>query len=248
MSINSQTDLNGLREAGRIVCAALNAMERRVRPGVTTMELNEIGADILERRGARSAPMIVYDFPAEVCISVNEEVVHGIPSARIVEAGDLVKLDVTAEKDGYMADAALTVAVNPVSMEKRKLVECARQAFHAAMVVVRIGNLVNDIGRVVERVVRRCGFSVIPELSGHGIGRTIHEGPEVLNYLDPRVRQRLSAGLVITVEPMIAMGSGKVATADDGWTIKTVDGSLAAHYEQTIVVTAGQPIILTAMT
>lgn len=245
MSIENQRDLDGLRAAGRIVRAALAAMEARVRAGVTTAELNEVGAAVLERHGARSAPMMVYGFPAAICISVNEEVVHGIPSQRVIRAGDLVKLDVTAEKDGYMADAAVTVAVEPVSERKRALVDCARRAFYKALVAARAGNRVKQIGRVVEHEVRHSGFAVVDGLAGHGIGRAIHEDPSVPNYYDPRARARLTSGLVITIEPMITTGSGDAEEAGDGWTIRTADGAFAAHYEQTLVVTKGRPILLT---
>ncbi len=246
MSIEGKEDLDGLREAGRIVRAALEAMKQHVRPGITTAQLNAIGAAVLRENGARSAPMLVYGFPREVCISINEEIIHGIPSERVVEEGDLVKLDVTIEKNGYMADAAITVAVEPVTEEQRDLVECAQRAFFKAMQVARVGNRVSHIGRAVEHEVRRWGFDIVRDFAGHGIGRSIHEEPSVPNYYDLRARARLTRGLVLTVEPMVTMGAGAVVQADDGWTIQTADGSMAAHYEQTIVITKGQPILLTA--
>lgn len=246
MSIEGKDDLDGLREAGRVVRAALEAMKRHVRPGVTTDELNAIGAAVLREHGARSAPMLVYGFPKDVCISVNEEIIHGIPSARVVAAGDLVKLDVTVEKGGYMADAAITVAVAPVTEERQALVACAERAFFKAMQVARAGNRVSHIGRAVEHEVRRWGFDVVRDFAGHGIGRSIHEEPAVPNYYDLRARARLTRGLVLTVEPMVTMGAGDVVQAADGWTIETADGSMAAHYEQTIVITKGQPVLLTA--
>lgn len=246
MSIESRTDLEGLQAAGRVVRAALQAMERHVCPGVTTMELNDIGAEVLARNGARSAPMMVYGFPAEVLISVNDEIVHGIPSGRVIRAGDLVKLDVTVEKDGYMADAAITVAVAPVPDDRQALVDCARRAFYKALQVTRAGNRVNQIGRAVEHEVFRSGFAVVQGLAGHGIGRVIHEEPEVPNWYDARARTRLTDGLVITIEPMVTTGSGEAFEDEDGWTIRTTDGALAAHYEQTLVVMKGRPMLLTA--
>jgi methionyl aminopeptidase len=161
-------------------------------------------------------------------------------------SGDLVKLDVTVEKDGYMADAAITIPVEPVSGEARRLVSCAERAFHQAMRVARPNCRVNEIGRAVEEEVKRSGFSVIKALGGHGIGRTIHEAPSVPNYYERLARERLTARLVIAVEPIIAMGKGLSFTAADGWTERTVDGSLSAHFEHTIVLTSGAPILLTA--
>ena len=246
MSIESQHDLEALKRIGRIVRLALERMRKAVRPGVTTAELDMIGGGVLREHGARSAPRMVYGFPAEICISLNDEAVHGIPGDRALKGGDLVKLDVTAEKDGYMADAAVTVAVEPAPERTRKLVECARAAFEEAMGAARAGNRVNDIGRAVEAEVKRRGFNVIRELAGHGIGRTIHEPPSVPNYYDPRCREPLTEGLVITVEPIIAERAGGYVEDRDGWTIRTSDGGLSAHWEHTLVVTRGRPILLTA--
>ncbi|HET6568106.1 MAG TPA: type I methionyl aminopeptidase [Rhodothermales bacterium] len=246
MSIQSKRDFQGLREAGRVVRRMLKAMEAAVHAGVTTAEINAVGAAILVQEGARSAPMLVYGFPAETLISVNDEVVHGIPSDRIIETGDLVKLDVTVEKDGYMADAAVTVAVPPTSEVKLALMACAQHAFTKALAAARSGNRVYEIGRAVEREVKRSGFTVVAGLSGHGIGRSIHEKPSVPNEYDRRARQRLREGLVITIEPMITSGSHIARQTDDGWTVKTADGAPSAHYEHTLVITNGAPILLTA--
>ncbi|MGB6715941.1 MAG: type I methionyl aminopeptidase [Candidatus Acidiferrales bacterium] len=247
MSIKNYKELLALKEVGRIVRLALEAMAASVRAGVTTAELAKIGGKVMRENGARSAPRMVYGFPGDVLISLNDEAVHGIPSdSRKVRAGDLVKLDVTFEKDGYMADAAMTVPVEPVSSDARRLAACAERAFEKAMKFARADHRVNEIGRAVEREVRRSGFRVIRELGGHGIGRTIHEEPSVPNYDDPLARQRLTEGLVLTVEPIIAMGSGKPKDGGDGWTVKTADGGLSAHYEHTIVITDGAPMLLTA--
>ena len=196
--------------------------------------------------GARSAPATVYGFPGSSCISVNEEAVHGIPGERALREGDLVKLDVTIEKNGYMADAAVTIPVGRVPEEVRRLIACAEQAFQKAMLVARAGFRVFEIGRAVESEVRRSGFSVIRELGGHGIGRTIHEEPRVPNYHDPTADQVLAEGLVITVEPIIAAGLGGALVERDGWTVRTSDRSPSAHYEHTIVITNGRPLVLTA--
>ncbi len=246
MSIKEPAELEGLRAAGAIVRLMIEAMRREVRPGITTRELDEIGATVMRQNGAKSAPALVYSFPGTSCISLNEEAVHGIPGQRTVADGDLVKLDVTVEKDGFMADAAVTVPVGAVSQERRHLAACAERAFAKAMLVARAGFRVSEIGRVVEHEVERSGFSVIRDLGGHGIGRTIHEEPRVPNYPDPAARQILTEGLVITVEPIIAAGSGRAVLAKDGWTVCTADGQPSAHYEHTLVISKGEPILVTA--
>ena len=246
MSISGPEELEALRAAGAVVRQVLEAMKKEARPGVTTAELDAIGARVIEANGARSAPATVYGFPGSNCISLNEEAVHGVPGNRSLRDGDLLKLDVTVEKNGYMADAAETVAVGNVTDEAQRLMACARRAFEKAMLVARAGFRVSEIGRVIEREVRRNGFSVIRELGGHGIGRTIHEEPRIPNYADPDAHHVLTEGLVIAVEPIIAAGSGRAVLATDGWTMKTADRRPAAHYEHTIVVTHGAPVLLTA--
>jgi methionyl aminopeptidase len=246
MSIDHPSQLEALKAAGKIVRLMLERMKEHVRPGVTTKELDEIGAEVMEKNGARSAPSTVYGFPGTNCISVNDEAVHGIPSRRILSEGDLVKLDVTIEKDGFMADAAETVPVGSVDEIKLKLMTCARKAFQKSLAAAKAGNRVNEIGRMVEREVRRNGFFVIRELEGHGIGRTIHEPPSVPNFADPRACQILKSGMVLTIEPIIAAGAGNIILDKDGWTIRTADRSPSAHYEHTMVITAGRPILLTA--
>src|SRR5690242_528624 len=233
MSIRSQAELEKLRAIGRIVRLALDRTAAAVRPGITTAELDAIGAGVLADHGAESAPPKVYGFPGALCISVNEEAIHGIPGDRVVRAGDLVKLDLVAEKDGYFADAAVTATVGEVGAEAAALARCAESAFHLAVRQARVGNRVYDIGRAVEQETHRCGFEVMRELCGHGVGRTIHEPPTVANYYDRRFGARLTEGLVITIEPIIAAGRGRGMVQPDAWTICTEDGSLSAHYEHT---------------
>ena len=246
MSIKSHSEFDKLRVIGKIVRKALDEMAAASRPGVTTAELDEIGSKVLAEHGAESAPPKVYGFPAAVCICVNDEAIHGIPGDRSLQAGDLVKLDLVAEKDGYFADAAVTVRVGEVSHTADSLVRCAESAFRHAAKAARVGNRCYDIGRAVEGEVRRCGFSVMRELCGHGVGRAIHEEPSVPNYHEPRCRSRLTNGLVITIEPIIAAGLGRGEVQRDKWTIRTADRSLSAHYEHTVVITKGEPILLTA--
>ena len=246
MSIRNQRDFEKLRAIGRIVRLALDRTAAAVRPGVTTRELDQIGARALAENGAESAPPKVYGFPGALCISVNDEAIHGIPGDRVICAGDLVKLDLVAEKDGYYADAAVTVAVAEVSAAATALARCAETAFRLAARAARAGNRVYEIGRAVEHETRRCGFQVMRELCGHGVGRTIHEAPSVPNYHDPRFRARLTEGLVITIEPIIAAGGGRGELQSDKWTIRTADRSWSAHYEHTVAITKGEPVLLTA--
>lgn len=246
MSIESPDDLKGMREAGRITRLTLDALERHVRPGVTTGELDAVAAGVLRRHHARSAPAMVYGFPGTVLISINDEVVHGVPGRRRLTHGDLVKLDVTVEKDGYVADAARTVVVEQGSEIAHRLAQCAMSALTAAIGIARAGTLVREIGRVVAQEVRREGFTVVRGLTGHGIGRTIHEPPSVPNEPDPFQRDVLTEGLVLTIEPMISAGSARISQDADGWTLRTRDGSLSAHCEHTLVIGRGAPLVLTA--
>jgi len=247
MSIESPADWKGLKRAGRVARLTLDALAAHVRAGVTTADLDAIAASIFKRHGARSAPALVYGFPGTVLISVNEEVVHGVPGPRVLRDGDVVKLDVTVEMDGYVADAARSMIVGAAGdAAARALVACAEAAFQARAAVARAGTRVNEIGRTIERFVRHAGFDVVDGLTGHGVGRTIHEPPEVPNVYDRWQRDVLTSGLVITIEPLICAGSGRCLTEADGWTVRTRDRSLAAHHEHTLVITDGAPVLLTA--
>jgi len=245
VSIDSPEELEAMQAAGKVVAEAIREMARRVRPGVTTAELDDIAAQIFTRHGARSGPQLDYDFPGVTCISLDDECVHGIPSrTRRVNAGQLVKLDVTAELDGFYADACRTVAVGRPKAREQRLMAAAQSALKLGLEQAKAGNNVGAIGGAVQTEVERRGFSVCVELSGHGIGRRIHEEPDVPNIAWDG--PELTNGLVITVEPIIAAGRGDVYVDDDGWTIRTEDGSPSAHFEHTIVVTDAAPILLTA--
>jgi methionyl aminopeptidase len=245
MSIETTADWEGLREAAKVARKTLDLLSEQVRPGVTTGELDALAAQVFASHGARSAPALVYGFPGIVLISINDEIVHGIPGPRRIAAGDIVKIDVTVEKDSYVVDAARSVVVEPASAAARQLVACAAAAFQAALTVARAGVRVNEIGRAVEREVRRRGFSVVEGLSGHGVGRTIHEEPSVPNRYHPQQQDVLTEGLVLTIEPMVSAGSARVVQDADGWTLRTADGGLSAHHEHTLVITRSAPIILT---
>lgn len=246
MSIETEQDLAGLRRAGRVTRLALQAMRAALRPGATTAELDRAAAAVLRAHGARAAPRMVYGFPGTALISVNDEAVHGIPGRRRLRGGDVVKLDMTVELDGYFADAARTVSVPPARPEGRRVAACARSAFRRALRVARAGSRTRDVGAAVETEVRRWGYRVLRELNGHGIGRTIHESPTVPNYDDPGCNDRLTEGMVITIEPLVSTGSRYVREDRDGWTVRTVDGALCAHHEHTLVITRGRPVLLTA--
>jgi methionyl aminopeptidase len=246
VSIETKADRRGLAAAGAVVRRTIEALAAAVRPGATTGELDAIAAGVFASHRARSAPALVYGFPGTVLISVNDEVVHGVPGARRIQTGDVVKLDVTAELDGYFADAARTVVVAGATAQARRLAACAERAFAAALDVATAGTKVREVGRAVERVVKAEGFTVVRALTGHGIGRTIHEPPSVPNHFDPWQQDVLTEGLVLTIEPIICAGREAVVESPDGWTIRTRDGSLAAHHEHTLVITSSRPILLTA--
>ena len=246
MTVRREQELAALRRVGRAVRATIDRMAAVLRPGVTTAELDKVGADVLAEFGARSAPNVFYDFPGIATISVNEEAVHGIPGARVIRPGDVVKIDVTAELDGYLADACTTVCVPPVSKRAAALVHAAQSALDAAIGAVKVGAPVNHIGRAVEEDVSRHGVRILRSLSGHGTGRRIHEEPTVHNYFVPGNKAVLREGLVLAIEPILAESTADVVTGSDGWTISTADGSLSAQFEHTVVVTRRGPILLTA--
>lgn len=247
ITVETDAELRALLRVGRVVGSTLREMAALVEPGITTGELDRAGARILESHGATSAPPSVYGFPGTFCISLNDEAAHGIPGDRILQPNDLVKLDLTAALDGVMADAAVTIIVPPATTERRALVAAARDALRDATRAARAGKQIGAIGRAAESATRRHGFTVVRELCGHGVGRTIHEEPRyVPNYDDPRARSRLGKGMVIAIEPHITPGSGLVETRTDGWTIATRDRAPVANFEHTIVVTSGRPIVLTA--
>ena len=247
MIVETPQDRDGIRAAGVVVRDALAAMRAAVAPGVTTAQLDAVAGRVFEAAGARSAPRLVYEFPGHTCISVNDEIVHGVPSdKRRLAEGDLVKLDVTAELAGYMADACITVGVGRVSEAAKRLMAAAESAFKKGLREMRGGRRALDVGRVVEDEVTRRGFSVVRELQGHGIGHTIHEEPMIPNWADPEAAEWLCEGMVLTLEPIIAAGDGAMYEDDDGWTLRTQDGSLAAHHEHTMILTRGAPLLVTA--
>ncbi len=245
MSIDDPAELEGMRRAGAVVAQTIREVRAHVAPGVSTAELDREAERVFRRAGARSGPQLDYDFPGTICISVDAEAVHGIPGPRRLRSGQLVKLDVTAELDGFYADACVTVPVGDVEPRRRRLISAAEMGLRRGIAAARAGAAVNTIGAAVERAVTGRGFSVCHELTGHGIGRRIHEPPTVASVYDAAARELLTDGLVITVEPIVAEGRGDVIGLPDGWTVVTRDGSAVAHAEHTIVVTGGEPLVLT---
>lgn len=246
MSINSEKDLEGLRKVGRIVARCLQFMQSKLEPGMTTAELDALGSRFLEAHGARSAPKLTYNFPGSTCISVNEEAAHGIPGARVLKAGDLVNIDVSAELDGYFADTGASAIIPPHSRLKEQVCLVARQALEAALVQARSGAKLNQIGRAIESEAKRHGLTVIENLGSHGVGRALHEEPGFIpGYFDPKDRRVLKENQVITIEPFISSGAREVMEKGDGWTLITDPGVFTAQYEHTIVITKGLPLVMT---
>src|SRR5712671_3547645 len=246
MTIESQLDIEGLRRVGAIVSSVLNAMLDSIEPGMTTAELDVIGGELLTQSGARSAPQLMYDFPAATCISINEEAAHGIPGARRIAPGDLVNVDVSAELDGYFADTGGTRIVPPATPTKTRLCHATRMALDAALLAARAGNPINRIGRAIERTAKSHGFKTIKNLAGHGVGRSLHEAPEnIVSFYDATDKRVLREGMVIAIEPFLSTKSTLVYQGDDGWTLSAERGNLSAQYEHTLIVTRGAPIVLT---
>jgi len=246
MTIDDHDDLEGLRRCGRAVAAARDAMVDAARPGVTTFELDEVGRRVLAEHGARSAPQLAYDFPGTTCISVLPEIAHGIPSQRVLNDGDVVNIDVSAELDGYWTDTGVTVAIGDAGPDAGRLIETTREAQRLAMQAARAGAPLRSVGRAAARHARRNGYTTVANLTGHGVGRFIHEPPSVATVACAGDGAPLVEGLVLAIEPFLSTGATHAHEADDGWTLHVRDASLVAQVEHTIVVTNGEPLVLTA--
>jgi methionyl aminopeptidase len=247
MTISSPDELAGMQRVGRLVAETIAAMQAAVAPGITTRELDAIAAQFARARGARSAPQLTYGFPGFTCISVNEVIVHGVPGERRLKPGDIVTLDVTLELDGFMADSARTVPVGVPSPIAARLIATAERAWQAGCDVARPGRSLREVGAAVERTARSAGAFVFRDLCGHGIGRALHEPPEVPNWDDPSASTVLHEGLVFALEPMVAVRPARVYEEHDGWTLRTHNRALSAHFEHTLVIQHGEPLLLTAI-
>jgi methionyl aminopeptidase len=246
MTVDSEKDLQYLKTIGRLCAETLRTMMEKVRAGMTTRELDEIGRALLEAEGARSAPQITYNFSNATCISVSPVIAHGIPNEHVLREGELIHIDVSAELDGYYADTGASMIVSKRERNLEKLLDATRATLAKALRAAKAGNPLNGIGRTVQNEARKRGYNVIYDLTGHGIGRKLHEPPqEILNYYNPDDRRILNDGLVLAIEPFLTTGVGRVIEERDGWSLRTSDRAVAAQFEHTIVVTKGEPIILT---
>ncbi len=244
--IKSKQEREKIRATGHIVAAILAELRAAVRPGMTTAEIDAMTAAALQRYGAKSSSLGYHGYPASLCTSVNAEVVHGIPGKRVLLDGDIVTLDLAAHYNGWHADSAITVPVGSISAETRRLLKVTEDALYRGIAAARAGNRLHDIGRAVQQFVEAAGFSVVRQYGGHGVGRSMHEDPQVLNYVEPGYpNQLLRSGMVIAIEPMVIMGKKETRTLDDDWTVVTVDGSYAAHFEHTVAITDDNAEILT---
>ncbi|MCM1367527.1 MAG: type I methionyl aminopeptidase [Roseburia sp.] len=245
MIVKTEAERNGMRAAGRVVKAALDAAEKFIKVGVTTLEIDAVVEETIRSMGAIPSSKGFQGYPNASCISVNDVVVHGIPSLAVVKDGDIVSVDITALLNGYQSDAARTFAVGNVSAQDRALIGAAEAAFAAGIEYAVSGNRVGDVSSAIQLYSELHGYGVVRALTGHGIGRRMHEPPEVPNFGKRRTGAPLKAGMCLAIEPMITRGDWRVYCERDGWTVRTADGSNAAHYENTVIVTDGAPEILT---
>ncbi len=243
--IKNNKEIDLMRSAGKIVAETLLLVEEKVRPGITTAELDRIAEEFITKHGARPSFKGLYGFPASLCISVNEQVVHGIPGGYVLKDGDIISVDCGAFINGFHGDAARTFGVGNISEEAEKLINVTRESFFKGMEYAKVGNRLTDISHEIQSYVEASGFSVVRDFVGHGIGRVVHEDPEIPNYGRPGRGPKLVEGMALAIEPMVNIGNYKVKTLKDNWTVVTSDGSLSAHYENTIVILPDGPEILT---
>ncbi|MCL4257152.1 MAG: type I methionyl aminopeptidase [Anaerolineales bacterium] len=246
MTVETDEELKRLQAIGRICAAALRKMLAAASPGMTTRELDEIGRSYLESQGAQSAPEVMYQFPGATCISVAPVIAHGVPRKYVLQRGDLIHIDVSAEKDGYFADTGASMQVAKGSKEVTALLDATKATLKKTLAAAKAGTLISELGRTMQSEAHKRGYNTIAQLASHGIGRKLHEYPsDVLNVPNPRDKRVLTEGLVLALEPFLTAGSGRITEERDGWSLRTTDRSIAAQFEHTIVVTQGKPIILT---
>ena len=246
MIVKNEEELAGLKEIGRIVALIRDELIERTKPGITTKELDDYAGELFAKHGAISGPKGEYDFPGYTCISVNEEVAHGIPGKRVIKEGDLVNIDVSGSKEGYFADTGLSIVVGERDEKLQQLCDTAIKAFEEGLKKIKAGAKLSLIGKVVNRTANEHGYTVIKNLTGHGVGRALHEKPDhILNYFDPWDSQLLKEGMVLAFEPFISTSAEEVIELSDGWTFVTPDKSYVAQCEHTLIVTKDEPIIVT---
>ncbi len=247
MSITIKKDVHiaAMRLAGRITGEVLNLMEREIRPGITTAELDRIAEEYIREKGAVPSFKGLYGYPASICASVNNEVIHGIPDSRVLKEGDIISIDTGAYIKGFHGDAARTFPVGDISPERQRLIDVTRESFFRGIKYAKEGNHLSEVSAAIQDYAEGSGFSVVRDYVGHGIGREMHEDPEVPNYRRGRQGPRLIKGMTIAVEPMLTAGSFRVRTLKNDWTVVTRDGSDSAHYENTVLITDGEPELFT---
>ena len=246
MQISSNNDLQGMKRIGEICGLTLKLMLDRAEAGMSTRDLDDIGRDFLQKMGAASAPISAYRFPGYTCISLNDEAAHGVPRKdRMIAAGDLLNVDVSAVLEDYWGDTGASIIVPPSQAALERLCDATRHALYLAISMARHGQRANAIGRAVEKFARKRGYRTLRELGGHGVGRHIHEKPSIPNYYNKRNKDVLCDGMVVTLEPFLNSGRGRIKTEDDGWTLRTVDGSVSAQYEHTVIINGDEPILVT---
>ena len=245
VTLRTADQIAKMREAGKIVATMLATTHDAVKPGVTTADLDRIAADVLARAGATSSFLGYYGYPATICTSVNEQIVHGIPAKRRLKEGDIIGIDAGAIVDGWHADAAITVPVGRISPEAQRLIAVTREALERGIAAAKVGNRLGDIGATVQQYVESQGFSVVRNYVGHGIGRAMHEDPQVPNYGTADLGRVIKEGLCIAIEPMVNIGGIATRVLEDNWTVVTEDGSLSAHFEHTLACLADGPVVLT---
>ena len=243
--IKNNKELDLMRNAGKIVAETLLCVEKKVKPGITTAELDRIAEEFITKHGAKPSFKGLYGFPASLCISVNEQVVHGIPGSYVLQEGDIISVDCGAFLDGFHGDAARTFAVGKVSDDANRLIQVTEESFFKGIEFANVGNRLSDISHAIQSYVEASGFSVVRDFVGHGIGKMVHEDPEIPNFGRPGRGPKLMAGMALAIEPMVNAGSYRVTTLGDDWTVVSADKSLSAHYENTIAILPEGPEILT---
>lgn len=246
MSVSTPSQIMSLQKVGQLVASTIRKMRNSARPGMTTAELDDVGRQHFQARGARSAPQLTYGFPGQTCISVNEEIAHGIPGKKVLQDGDLINIDVSLELDGYYADSGASFCLGSADPAKQRLCDTSRSILNSTVAQVRSGTLIRSIGKRISAMAEEAGYTVILNLAGHGTGEALHEEPyDILNYEDPRDDRKLKSGQVVAIETFISTGARFALESDDGWTLTTHDGSYVAQFEHTLIVRNQEPLILT---
>ena len=244
--LKSQKDLQMLRQSGKILAAVMRQLEKSIRPGITTLDIDRLSQELILKNNAIAAFKGYNGYPATACVSVNEEIVHGIPSPRVILEGDIVSIDLGVNYQGYFSDMAVTLPVGKVDQKKRKLIEVTKESLDLGIKQARVGNNLTDISHSIQNFVEAEGFSVVRQFVGHGIGTSLHEEPEIPNFGPPHQGPVLAEGMVLAIEPMVNIGTHHTKISSDGWTVVTEDGKPSAHFEHTIVITRSGPEILTS--